>query len=65
MFRPDNGTSGNNIYVPLGKIVWSWSASTTYSGGAWPPPTAAISRPTAPDGGYEFPKWSQVYVNPK
>jgi hypothetical protein len=65
MFRPDNGTPSNNIYVPLGKIVWSWSASTTYSGGAWPPPTAAISRPTAPDGGYEFPQWSQVYVNPK
>ncbi|HEY3762225.1 MAG TPA: hypothetical protein VGN23_10815 [Verrucomicrobiae bacterium] len=63
MFRPDNGNVDNNIYVPIGKIIWSWSASTTYSGGSWSTPTGSITRPSIPDVGYQFPKWSQVYHN--
>jgi len=61
MFKPDNGTPTKNIYVPLGKIIWSWSASTTYSGGQWPPPSYYVQRPTAPDSGYEFPQWHETY----
>jgi hypothetical protein len=63
MFRPKNGNVNNNIYVPLGKITWLWSASTTYSGGTWPPPTFSITRPSNPDGGLEFPQWPQTYHN--
>ncbi|MGA2181174.1 MAG: hypothetical protein ABSH15_16525, partial [Verrucomicrobiota bacterium] len=63
MFRPDNGNANNNIYVPLGKITWSWSAATTYSGGVWSTPTYSITRPSSPDGGYEFPQWPQTYHN--
>ncbi len=63
MFRPKNGIENKNIYVPLGKITWAWSASTTYSGGAWSTPTYSITRPSSPDGGYEFPLWPQTYHN--
>jgi hypothetical protein len=63
MFRPDNGNVNNNIYVPIGKVTWSWSAATTYSSGAWSTPTYLIVRPASPDGGYEFPLWPQIYHN--
>jgi hypothetical protein len=63
MFRPNNGNAANNIYVPLGKITWSWSAATTFSGGAWSPATGSITRPGTPDGGYEFPQWPNIFNN--
>jgi hypothetical protein len=63
MFRPKNGIENNNIYVPLGKITWSWSAATTYSGGQWSTPTYSITGPSNPDGGFEFPQWPQTYHN--
>jgi len=63
MFRPDAGNKGNNIYVPLGKMAWKWSASTTYSGGSWSVPTYSVTRPRSPDASYEFPQWPNVYQN--
>jgi hypothetical protein len=63
MFRPDNGNAANNIYVPLGKLTWSWSASTTYSDGTWSMPTFSITRPITPDVGCEFPQWLHPYTN--
>ena len=63
IFRPKIGNENNNIYVPIGKITWSWSAATTYSGGAWSTPTYSITRPSTPDGSNEFPQWPQTYKN--
>jgi len=63
VFRPNNGNVANNIYVPLGKITWSWSAATTYSGGVWSTPTYSVPRPSNPDGGFEFPQWLNIYKN--
>jgi hypothetical protein len=63
MFRPDAGYANNNIFVPLGKIVWAWSAATTYSGGSWSIPTYFVTRPSFTAASLEFPQWNRVLVN--
>jgi Glucodextranase, domain B len=54
VFKPDGA---NSIYVTLGRIFWSWSASTSQTGGVWSSPTYQVDGPSAPDSSDEFPTW--------
>jgi hypothetical protein len=63
MFRPSAGSTAQNTYVPLGKITWSWSASSTYSNGTWSNPGYFAPSPTAPVDTTEFPTWPDIYNN--
>ncbi|HEU5124399.1 MAG TPA: hypothetical protein VFW05_10080, partial [Verrucomicrobiae bacterium] len=63
IFRPDDGSPEENIFVPLAKITWAWSAATTYSGGSWSLPTGSITRPHFFNNATDFPKWLQVLHN--
>jgi hypothetical protein len=63
MFRPNIGISSQNIYVPIARITWSWSAATTYSGGSWSVPTYSVTRPAFSGTSSEFPVWPNVYSN--
>jgi hypothetical protein len=64
VFKPDGD---NNIYVTLGRVFWSWSASTTKTGdnlgygGTWQSPTYQVAGPSAPDGSDEFPVWPETF----
>lgn len=65
VFRPDIGTTANNIFVTLGIISgntnsWAWSASTIWIGG-WSTPTGSVTRPTWPDNDNSFPTWVNTY----
>ncbi len=61
VFKPDG--NANNIYVTLGRVFWSWSASTSYTGGAWSSPTYQVNGPSSPDSSDEFPVWPDTLYN--
>jgi hypothetical protein len=63
MFRPDEGDPSSNIFVCLGKLTWSWSASTTFSAvSGWSTPTFTLGSPElGPDDSCQFPTWSNTY----
>lgn len=60
VFKP-NGSG--NIYVTLGRVLWSWSASTSKVNGVWSNPTYQVIGPSSPDDSDEFPQWPQVCHN--
>lgn len=60
MFQP-NGN--NSIWVTLGRVFWSWSASTTQTNGVWSNPTYQVSSPSKPDSSDELPNWPFTYYN--
>jgi hypothetical protein len=60
VFKPDGA---NSIYVTLGRVFWSWSASTSKSGGVWSNPTYQVNGPSAPDDSDEFPTWPATLYN--
>ena len=60
IFKPDGADS---IYVTLGRVFWSWSASTSNSFGAWSAPTYQVNGPSNPDDSDEFPTWSATLYN--
>jgi hypothetical protein len=60
VFKPDGDGS---IYVTLGRVFWSWSASTSKANGVWSSPTYQVNGPSAPDSSDEFPVWPSVYYN--
>jgi hypothetical protein len=67
MFRPDKGSPRDNIYVCLGRILWSWSASASWhlislpDGGMWQIDSGGASRPTPPDDSDNIPTWLHTY----
>ncbi len=58
MFTPGGP---DDIYVPLGKLVWSDSGDATYPSLTISP--SSVSGPSNPDGSYDWPVWMQVYNN--
>jgi hypothetical protein len=64
VFMP-NGA--NSIYVTLGRVFWSWSASTSKStclwGGTLANPTYQVTGPSSPDDSDEFPTWPAIFYN--
>jgi hypothetical protein len=60
VFKPDGDGS---IYVTLGRVTWSWSASTSYINGTWSSPTYQINGPSKPDDSNEFPMWPNTLHN--
>jgi hypothetical protein len=62
MFRPNNGQPASNIYVPLGEITWSWSATNRTVYNFWPPIplVSTVIRPTV-IGSTNFPQWTHVW----
>lgn len=51
----------------LGRVFWSWSASTIKTGdnlgfgGTWSSPTYQVNGPSSPDDSDEFPLWLDIY----
>jgi hypothetical protein len=58
VFKPGGN---NSIYVTLGRVLWSWSASTSKTNGVWSSPTYQVNGPSSPDGSDEFPSWPNTY----
>jgi hypothetical protein len=58
VFKPNGG-----IYVTLGRVFWSWSASTSKINGVWSNPTYQVNGPSSPDDSDEFPTWPDTYYN--
>jgi hypothetical protein len=65
MFRTDNGHQDKNIYVPIGEITWSWSASSQFGTptfpNSWSPPFYAVARPTTNSACIKIPQWSHIW----
>jgi len=59
MFLPDG--SGDNIYVPLGKIFWHAFGEATYPSTTISP--NEVSSPTDPDGSMDWLFWLTVFHN--
>jgi hypothetical protein len=57
----------DNMYAPLGRIYWDWSASADrvppLIWGDWMLGPSTVHAPTKPDGSLEFPYWERVYFN--
>ena len=60
VFKPNGSDS---IYVTLGRVFWSWSASTSKNNGVWQSPTYQVNGPSSPDESDEFPSWPDTYFN--
>ncbi|HTB82254.1 MAG TPA: hypothetical protein VK742_01245 [Candidatus Sulfotelmatobacter sp.] len=59
MFNPS--TSGDDIFVTLGKVNWGNSFGATYPSTTISPNT--ITSPSDPDGSTDFPSWLNVWRN--
>ena len=57
-FKP----AGDGIWVTMGRVNWSWAATSTYTNGLWNPPSGtSVSNPQYHDDD-SFPLWDGEHL---